>query len=1092
MTMSRRIVLLGFVLFGLVSFAHAQTTGGSPVRKDAPAVVMSFPTANATVSTQLTPTIWLRVNVSDPDEALWGVAFFICVASGSSCVSPPTAAVGIAYSSPYQVAWVPPPPIIYQQSAPTSTPYLVWAIAANSLGQERTSAVVPFTLLQPPSQPRVTLIVPNAAFPNLTLEFVTPAAPVFYATALPDNTIPPSTIVRVEFLDGADVIGTVATPNALPSGYAFTWSNAPSGAHLISARAVDSYGDWTVSAAVPVYIVGPDVPPTVAMTAPTSGQIFTRSSSVPLSATASSSQGWIERVDFTAGTTVIASVFSPPFTSNWVNPPQGHFTITATAYDDLGLATTSPAAYIQVLAAPRLPAVVLTAPAPGTTIAAGVTLPLAAAALAPDGSISRVDFLSGSSVIGSAASAPYAYTWTNPTVGSLSLKAKAYDTQGNSSTSTAVGVTVIGNSPPPTVTLVSPSGGTSYPAPGTVAMSANATPASGASIVKVEFLSNGSVVGTRTMPPYSYTWSNVAIGNYSVTARATDNLGAVGSSSAASVSVVNDAPPTVSLTAPSNGQTFYVGQPIGFAATASDSDGTVSKVEFLVDGAVIASTGSSPYAYTWTGAGAGTHTISARATDNLGAATTSSSATITVAANNPPTVSLTAPANGQAFTFGQAITLTATASDTDGTIAKVEFMADGVVVGTITASPYTVSWTGAALGTHTLAARATDNRGAPTTSAAITIRVTPSSTPTISLAMPSVNKVFAAGATVNLAATAADSGGTIVRVEFYAGATLIGTVTTPPYNFAWTNVSAGNYVLTAKVIDNQTSAVSTGVPIQVVASALTITSPAANASIAAAFTLVMGTYQGPLNSGVTVNGVVANNDGQGHYFINNFPLAAGANTLTVTLNTADGQTVTQTQTVTSTGRAPMQVYTSPDAGFPPSSFTIKLLNRSANTIAHISYANLGGGQLDGSNVDQTTLGTITYSAQGVYTPQFIITDSAGNTYTLTETILVQDKVALDRMLKGIFNEMSAALRAGDQATALKSFIGSAQAKYGAVFAVLAPWMPSILDSMSPIGQSSLGQEVAEYALKRVIDGKTKIYFVYFVQDADGVWRLDSM
>jgi hypothetical protein len=1081
MAMSRRLALLAVLLFALAATARA----------DPPTVSMSFPTPNATVSTQLTPTIFLKVNVSDPDDALWGVAFFVCVASGSGCADPPTE-VGIAYSSPYQIAWVPPTPF-FQQSAPTSTPYLVWAIAGNTpAGQETTSAIVPFTLLQPASQPNVKLIVPDAAIEDWFLEFVTPAAPVFYATAFPDNTIPPSTIVRVEFLDGADVIGTVASANTLPSGYAFTWSNAPPGVHLISARAVDSYGDWTVSPAVPVYIVGPDLPPTVNMTAPTSGQIFTRNSSIPLAATASSSQGSVERVDFNAGTVLIGSVFSPPFTSNWANPPSGHFTITATAYDDLGLATTSQAAYIEVLATPRLPAVVLTAPPPGTTIAAGVALPLAATALAPDGTISRVDFVSAGSVIGSAASAPYTYTWTNPTVGTLSLTAQAYDTQGKSGTSTPVGVTIISNSPPPTVTLTSPSGGTSYPAPGSVNISANVTPAGGASIVKVEFLSNGSVVGTRTVPPYSYTWSNVAIGTYSLTARATDNLGAIGKSSAASVSVVNDAPPTVSLTAPTNGQIFYVGQPIGLAATAADSDGTVSKVDFLVDGNVLASTGSSPYAYTWTGASAGTHTISARATDNIGAATTSSSVTITVAANNPPTVSLTAPANGQGFTFGQAITLTASASDSDGTIAKVEFLADGVVVGTVTTSPYTMSWTGAAIGTHTLAARATDNHGVPTTSAAITITVTPSSTPTVSLAMPSVNKVYAAGATVNIAATAADSGGTIVRVEFYAGATIIGTVTTAPYNFAWANVAAGSYVLTAKVIDNQTSAVSIGVPIQVTTPALTITNPAANASIAADFALVMGTYQGPPNSGVTVNGVVANNDGQGHYFINNFPLAAGANTLTVTLTTADGLTVTQTQTVTSTGPAPMQVYASPDADFAPSSFTIKLLNRTPNTVAHLSYANLGSGQLDGSNVDQSTLGTITYSGPGVYTPQFIITDSAGNTFTQTFANLVQDKVALDHVLTSIFNDMTVALRAGDQSTALKSFMGSAQTKYGAVFNVLAPWMSSILDSMSPIGQSSVGQEVAEYALKRVINGRTKIYFVYFMRDLDGVWRLDSM
>jgi hypothetical protein len=1123
--MTRRLALLALLLLGLAHAALADDearldpagtspasrslwqqqvdsedtqVGASPIRravakaalapKDAPTVAVTFPQANATISTQLTPTIILKATASDPDETLWGVSFFICPATGSSCASPATIA-GTAYSSPYQVAWTPPLPPIYSSSG-TSTPYLVWAVAANTLGQERASSVVPFTVLQPPSQPGVTLVVPNAAIEGLVPEFVTPAAPVLYATAIPDNTTPPSSIVRMEFLDGSNVIGTVATPNTIPGGYAFVWSNPTPGAHMISARAVDSLGDWSTSAAVPIYIVGPDLPPQVTLTAPTSGQIFTSSSVVPLAATATSSQGSVQRVEFTAGTTVIASVFSPPFTGSWVNPPAGHFTITANTYDDLGLATASGAAYIEVLAAPRPPAVVLTAPSPGTTIATGVPLTLAATALAPDGSVGRVDFYAGGTMIGSAPTYPYSYTWSNPTAGAVLLIAKAYDLQGHSGTSTPVPVTVI-NSQPPVVSLTSPVGGASFPAPATVSLAATASAATG-SIAKVEFLANGVVIGTRSAAPYSFTWSGAAAGIYALTARATDSLGSVGTSNAVGISVMNDAPPSVALTTPTNGQSFYIGQPIAFAATASDADGTVSKVEFLADGAVIAIVASTPYAFTWTGAMVGTHALTARATDNLGVATTSATATITVAANNPPSVSLTAPNNGQAFAAGQPITLAASASDSDGTVAKVEFLADGTVVGTVTASPYTKTWSGAAVGTHTLSARATDNRGAVTTSAAITITVTPGSVPTVALSMPRSNQIFAAGAIVNLAAIAADAGGAIVRVEFYAGSTLIGSVTTAPYNYAWTNVPAGSYVLTAKAIDDHSAVgTSSGVALQVISPALTITIPAANASIPADFVLVMGTYQAPPNSGVTVNGVVANNDGQ-TFFVNNFRLAPGANTLTVTLTTADGQTFTQTRTVTSTGMTPFQITADPDNAFAPATVVLRAANRGSNSITAAQVANFGTGVADGSMFDGETLVKLTFTAAGVYTPTVTVTDTAANTYTQTAAIMVQDKAALDQMLKAVWGDFMNSLATGNKDVAMRKLGGPAQAKYGPVFDVLGPHLGDILASWSAPTVASRDGGVAELGINRIVSGVQRLFLIYMIQGYDGIWRIDAL
>lgn len=75
--------------------------------------------------------------------------------------------------------------------------------------------------------------------------------------------------------------------------------------------------------------------------------------------------------------------------------------------------------------------------------------------------------------------------------------------------------------------------------------------------------------------------------------------------------------------------------------------------------------------------------------------------------------------------------------------------------------------------------------------------------PAISLTSPTTGQTFTSPATIPLAATAvARNGKTITKVEFYNGSTLIGTATTSPYTFNWTNVAANSYILTAKAYDS--------------------------------------------------------------------------------------------------------------------------------------------------------------------------------------------------------------------------------------------------------------------------------------------------
>jgi len=132
----------------------------------------------------------------------------------------------------------------------------------------------------------------------------------------------------------------------------------------------------------------------------------------------------------------------------------------------------------------------------------------------------------------------------------------------------------------------------------------------------------------------------------------------------------------------------------------------------------------------------------------------------------------------------------------------VDFYAGSTLLGSDTSSPYSVSWSNVAAGSYILKAVATDNAGASTTSAGVSVTVNANQAPTVSLTSPSTGSSFTAPATISLTASASDSDGTIQKVEFFNGSTLLGTSTTSPFSFSWSNVPAGSYSLSAVARDN--------------------------------------------------------------------------------------------------------------------------------------------------------------------------------------------------------------------------------------------------------------------------------------------------
>jgi M6 family metalloprotease-like protein len=233
-------------------------------------------------------------------------------------------------------------------------------------------------------------------------------------------------------------------------------------------------------------------------------------------------------------------------------------------------------------------------------------------------------------------------------------------------------------------------------------------------------------------------------------------------------------PPTVNITSPINNASFTVPANITISANATDADGVVSKVEFFNGTTKLGEDVSAPFAFTWNNVAAGNYAITAKATDNTGASTTTSPMNITVVnngtCNEPQYVA------GSVYATGVVVKNNNKkyTCNVGGWCSSAAAWAYEPGVGSAWQSAWTE--TGVCGGTNL--------------------------NPTVSITSPNNNATFTAPATINITATAADADGTVSKVEFFNGTIKLGEDLTAPFTYSWNNVSAGTYTVTAKATDN--------------------------------------------------------------------------------------------------------------------------------------------------------------------------------------------------------------------------------------------------------------------------------------------------
>ena len=437
----------------------------------------------------------------------------------------------------------------------------------------------------------------------------------------------------------------------------------------------------------------------------------------------------------------------------------------------------------------------IVSPVDGSSFNEGNIVSITANTNGADGTIAKVEFKVNGSKIGESSTIPGKIDWTAIAPSAI-LTAIGTDFEGNTITSTPVNISILGNKAP-LVVITAPVDSSTVITGDTILFSADASDSDG-TIANVEFFVDSVSKGIVTNVPYKISWNAVAAGKYSFKAVATDNK-STKTSAKILVFVKDNQAPQVSFMAPINNSELSKDSSYLIQITAVDVDGKISKVELFVDGTKLDEKSSVRYEFKWSSSILGIHTFTAKATDERGAASTSTISIKIVTGNLAPTVIISAPVTGYASLVGDSIVILADANDVDGTVASVEFYIDDSSMGIINAAPYQIKYR-AILGNHIISAKATDNIGATGTSEPVSIIVN-NNLPVISITAPVDGSSVSTGDSVSIFTDASDVDGTIASVEFFVDNVSIGLVNKLPYQLKFLAV-AGTHSISATATDN--------------------------------------------------------------------------------------------------------------------------------------------------------------------------------------------------------------------------------------------------------------------------------------------------
>jgi len=280
------------------------------------------------------------------------------------------------------------------------------------------------------------------------------------------------------------------------------------------------------------------------------------------------------------------------------------------------------------------------------------------------------------------------------------------------------------------------------------------------------------------------------------------------------------------------------------------------------------------------------------------------------------------------------------------------------------------------------------------------------------------------------------------------------------------------------------------VSIECIKNCLEISITPINGAITTNQILVHGeVYTGSSEVGVTVNGFPALVHEQNwSYFV---ALQQSVNTITATAANSCGQTATATIEVSANPSfsSILRLDAKPLQGLAPLNVLLKAQTQIANPVYRWDFN--GDGIIDSSGVTLDEISHL-YSQEGIYYPSVMVSDSQGLSHTETTLVQVVIREKLDAILQSKWLGMKDSLRQGNIEQAISFFAQPSRERYRGIFNTIQSQLSDIVTGMGPIQFINLDNGVAKYRIRRQEAAGEITYYIFFVVDQDGIWRIKQL
>ncbi len=753
----------------------------------------------------------ITVNLTAPTNGQSGIAGQAMALAATATISPPLTITSVQFFYNDTSAGVDTnAPYTGLAASPSGGLGTFYAVATDSLGRTATSAVNTVNFIVNPLANdafanRATLGTPAHVVanntgasteqnePNLQFGSGLPLIP-WGATLWWKWTAPFSGTVTIDtFGSSIDTILSIYTGTTLNNQFANTLlqrnDNAPGSANvsLVSFSAVAGT-EYQIQvggvggaffggvAAQGPFQLNLAMLPFVAITNPIATSTFIVGENIPVNVIALATAGTITNVSLYRGTTLLGSADVAPYSFVVSNAPSGTNAFYAIARDSIGQVGTS--VVVRVLVANI--GITITSPVEDSYVIDGAPLPVAVFAALPGGTITNVDFFLDGLLLGRDGTAPFTAVWSNAVGGSHRLTATGQDEAGNTYLATPVSFGVVSSYIPFSSNWKYLDNGTDQGTNWIALAFDDSGWSNGLAELGYGDNDEATVVQDNATPGYNANDTDRYITTYF---RRSFTVSSIAELSASQMAIEYDDGAVVYL----NGREIFrsgnvpANQNYLTAATGAGIEDTIGftfidPTNFVQGVNVMA---------------AEIHQQSANSSDisfNIQLI-----GLPFIIHNISPEVAITTPTNGQFFLAPSSIPISATASDSDGSVARVEFFADGVKIGEATnGNPYQVTWNNPPVKAHTLTAVATDDQSARTISTPIAIVVYDGAgTPVAAITSPADGAVMEGPTNLLITATANAING-VTNVQFLANGVPFANDATPPYSAIWTSQFLSN------------------------------------------------------------------------------------------------------------------------------------------------------------------------------------------------------------------------------------------------------------------------------------------------------------